>query len=256
MTKEMGFNGVRKHQKVEDPRYLYWADKMGLLVSSETANAYAYDDLYISRMVSEWTEIVNQNYNHPSIVMWIPINESWGVPDLADSRQQYHLRTLYALTRSLDATRLVSDNDGWEHTEMTDLFGIHDYSRSGDILENKYKNLGGAAVPDNARAALVPGARYNGAPVFLSEFGGIASIPPGAKVPEAAWGYAGVEKSAEAALARFRGLYEGIAKASGVIGICYTQLTDVEQEVNGLMTYDRKPKFDLRAIREINLILQ
>jgi beta-galactosidase/beta-glucuronidase len=258
MTKEMGFNGVRKHQKVEDPRYLYWADKLGLLVSGESANAYEYDDLYVSRMIGEWIEIVQRDYNHPSIIMWTPLNESWGVPDLADPRQQYHLRTLYTLTHSLDSTRLVSDNDGWEHTEMTDLLGLHDYARTGDILRAKYKNAGtpGAPVPANARAALAPGIRYNGSPMFLSEFGGIAWIPPGAQVPESAWGYAGVEKSPESALERLRGLYEGIAATPAFIGICYTQLTDVEQEINGLMTYDRKLKFDASRLREINGLLQ
>ena len=257
-TKEMGFNGVRKHQKVEDPRYLYWADKMGLLVSGETANAYKFDDQYVSRMIAEWAEIVDRDYNHPSVIMWIPINESWGVPDLSDSRQQFHLRTLYSLTRSLDATRLVSDNDGWEHTEMTDLEGLHDYARTGDILREKYKDLGkpGMPVPDNARGALAPGVEYNGAPFFLSEFGGIAWIPPGAKVPGESWGYAGVEKSPEEALARLRGLYEAIARTPGFMGICYTQLTDVEQEVNGLMTFDRKLKYDARTLREINGLLQ
>lgn len=257
MTKEMGFNGVRKHQKVEDPRYLYWADKMGLLVSGESANAYRYDDLYVSRMIQEWTEIVNRDYNHPSIIMWIPLNESWGVPNLADTRQQYHLRTLYSLTKSLDQTRLVSDNDGWEHTEMTDLMGLHDYARTGDILRSKYKNAGkpGVALPDNARAALAPGVAYNGAPLFLSEFGGIAWIPPGAKVPKESWGYAGVEKSSEDALARLRGLYEAIGDTPGFIGICYTQLTDVEQEVNGLLTYDRKLKFDAPTISGINALI-
>ncbi len=258
MTKEMGFNGVRKHQKVEDPRYLYWADKLGLLVSGETANAYEYDDLYVSRMIGEWIEIVERDYNHPSIIMWTPVNESWGVPDLTDSRQQYHLRTLYALTRSLDSTRLVNDNDGWDHTEMTDLLGLHDYARTGDILRTKYKNAGtpGAPVPPNARAALLPGVRYNGAPMFLSEFGGIAWIPPGAQVPEASWGYAGVEKSSASAVARLRGLYEGIAATPAFIGVCYTQLTDVGQEINGLMTYDRKLKFDAAQLREINGLLQ
>jgi beta-galactosidase/beta-glucuronidase len=257
-TKAMGFNGVRKHQKVEDPRFLYWADKMGLLVSGESANAYRYDDLYVARMIAEWAEIVACDYNHPSIIMWIPLNESWGVPDLADARQQFHLRTLYSLTKSLDATRLVSDNDGWEHTEMTDLLGLHDYARSGDILRKKYDGAGkpGAPPPDNSRTALAPGARYNGAPLFLSEFGGIAWIPPGTKTPEESWGYAGVEKTADDALARLRGLYEAIAATPGFIGICYTQLTDVEQEVNGLMTYDRKPKFDVRQLSQINALLQ
>src|SRR5262249_38120957 len=160
-------------------------------------------------------------------------------------------RSLYSLTRSLDATRLVSDNDGWEHTEMTDLMGLHDYARNGDILREKYKDAGkpGAPLPDNARSALAPGVRYTGSPLFLYEFSGIAWIPPDAKVPQESWGYSGVEKSPADALARLRGLYEAIAK-TGFIGICYTQLTDVEQEVNGLMTYDRKPKFDAKTLRE------
>lgn len=258
MTKEMGFNGARKHQKLEDPRYLYWADKMGLLVSSEMANAQRFDEAYVDRFTREWIEAMERDYNHPSIIMWIPINESWGVPNLHDSRQQDHLRALYALTRSLDPRRLVIDNDGWEHTEMTDLFGIHDYARDGSILERKYQNLGkpGAGVPDNARAALAAGNRYNGSPVFLSEFGGIAYIPAGQQVPAESWGYSGVEKDANAALARLQSLYEAIARIPGFMGICYTQLTDVEQEVNGLLTYDRKPKFDSKRLREINSMLR
>ena len=128
MTKEMGFNGARKHQKLEDPRFLYWADQMGLLVSSEMANAYLFDEEYVARFTREWMEAVERDYNHPSIIMWVPINESWGVPNLRDPRQQNHLRALYTLTKSLDATRLVIDNEGWEHTDMTDLFAIHDYT--------------------------------------------------------------------------------------------------------------------------------
>ncbi|MBI3666580.1 MAG: glycoside hydrolase family 2, partial [Acidobacteria bacterium] len=157
LTKEMGFNGARKHQKLEDPRYLYWADKMGLLVSSEMANAYLYDDVYAVAFTREWIEAVERDYNHPSIIIWAPINESWGVPDLRDPRQQQHLKSLYALTRSLDSTRLVIDNEGWEHTDSTDLFALHDYIRSGELLYEKYKSLGPANVLNNHRAALVPG---------------------------------------------------------------------------------------------------
>lgn len=256
--KEMGFNGARKHQKIEDPRFLYWADKLGFLVSSEIANAYRYDSTYVERITQEWIEAVERDYNHPSIVMWVPINESWGVPDLADVRQQFHLRSLYALTHSLDPTRLVIDNDGWEHTEATDLFAIHDYVPTGEELQKKYKDLGNPAapVPNNARSVLAPGVKYNGTPFYLSEFGGIAYIPPGSAVPTEAWGYSGVEKTQEAALGRLRGLYEGIAKVPAIVGICYTQLTDVEQEINGLLTNDRKPKFDVKAVREINDILR
>ncbi len=252
MTKEMGFNGARKHQKVEDPRFLYWADRMGFLVSGEMANAYTYDEDYAARFTREWIEAVERDVNSPSVIVWAPLNESWGTPDLSDPRQQAHLKALYQLTHSLDGSRPVIDNEGWEHTDQTDLFAIHDYARTGDMLLEKYKDVGkpGAGVPDNALPALAPGYQYNGSPVYLSEFGGIAFIPPGHQVPKQAWGYSGVEKTAEAALERMRGLYEAIGRLK-FAGLCYTQLTDVEQEINGLMTYDRKPKFDAKAVREI-----
>jgi beta-galactosidase/beta-glucuronidase len=258
MTKAMGFNGARKHQKLEDPRYLYWADKLGLLVSSEMANAYLFDESYVQRFTREWTEAVERDYNHPSIILWVPINESWGTPNLRDPRQQQHLRAMYTLTRSLDNTRLVIDNDGWEHSDLTDLFAIHDYARDGDLLREKYKNLGkpGAGVPDNARTALAPGFAYNGSPVVLSEFGGISYIMPGQKAPEGSWGYAGVEPDQKAAFGRLSSLWFGIRDTLHFAGICYTQLTDVEQEINGLMTYDRKLKFDAEAIKKLNDMLQ
>jgi len=250
----MGFNGARKHQKLEDPRFLYWADRMGFLVSSEMANAYLFDDAYVERFTREWMEAVNRDYNHPSIIIWAPLNESWGVPNLSDSRQQNHLKALYTLTRSLDRTRLVIDNEGWEHVDMTDLFALHDYARTGELLYEKYKDLGkpGVRTPDNGRAALAPGYTYNGSPFYLSEFGGIAFIPPGHEVPKESWGYSGVERTADSALERLRGLYSAIARVPAWAGLCYTQLTDVEQEINGLMTYDRKPKFDVRVVKEIN----
>jgi beta-galactosidase/beta-glucuronidase len=253
-SQAMGFNGARKHQKVEDPRFLYWADKLGYLVSGEMANAYQYDDQYVARFTREWLEVLERDINHPSIIMWIPINESWGTPNLRDKRQQAHLKANYWLTKSLDPSRLVIENDGWEHVDTTDVFGIHDYARTGDMIAKKYAVLDNptARIPDNSRAALVPGYEYNGSPIFLSEFGGIAYRAPGSPVPEGAWGYSGVEKTPEDALARLKGLYEAIAKVPRIIGVCYTQLTDVEQEINGLLTYDRKPKFDVNAIKAIN----
>jgi beta-galactosidase/beta-glucuronidase len=251
MTKAMGFNGARKHQKVEDPRFLYWADKMGFLVSGEMANAYEFDDRYVQRFTNEWIEAVERDYNHPSIIIWNPINESWGVPDLRDPRQQQHLRAMYTTTKSLDSTRLVIDNEGWEHTDMTDLFAIHDYAPNGPELESKYKDaLKTGLIPRNGREALAPGYSYNGTPLYLSEFGGIAYIPPGTKTAADAWGYAGVEKTEQAALDRFRSIFAGISRLP-FAGLCYTQLTDVEQEINGLMTYDRKPKFPVEKVKEI-----
>jgi beta-galactosidase/beta-glucuronidase len=263
LAKEMGFNGARKHQKVEDPRYLYWADRLGFLVSGEMPNAYVFTDEYVSRMTREWMEALLRDRNHPSIVIWAPLNESWGVPNLRDPRQQAHLKELYWLTHTLDDSRLVIDNEGWEHTDATDVFAIHDYARTGDVLLERYKGLGsaqalapGTPIPSAGTPVLVAGYRYNGSPVYLSEFGGIAFVPPGHQVPGDAWGYAGVEKSVESALERMRGLYAAIARIPAFAGVCYTQLTDVEQEVNGLLTNDRKPKFDTKAVRDINDLLR
>lgn len=257
-TLAMGFNGARKHQKVEDPRYLYWADRRGLLVSGEIGNAYVFDETYAARFTQEWLEVVARDVNHPSVIMWLPINESWGTPDLSSPQQQQHLKALYAATKSLDPTRLVNDNDGWEHVDTTDLFGLHDYARTGAELSEKYRDLGrpGVPVPPNARAALAPGFTYNGTPFWLSEFGGIAYIAPGSNVPADAWGYSGVEPERAVALARLRGLYEALAKLPAFAGICYTQLTDVEQEINGLLTYDRRPKFEASSIKALNDLLK
>jgi beta-galactosidase/beta-glucuronidase len=259
ITKELGFNGVRKHQKVEDPRYLYWADKLGLMVSGEMANAYLFDGEAVGRMTREWTEVVKRDYNHPCIVMWVPVNESWGVPNLADARQQAYVRALYHLTKALDDTRLVIDNDGWQHTDVTDLFAIHDYTPTGEQFYHRFEKIGeeGVPLPLYGKMYVAPGNRYNGSPIFLSEFGGIGYIPSGhmEHVPENSWGYSGIERDAESALKRLRGLYEAIARIPQIAGICYTQLYDVEQEVNGLLTYDRSPKFDPRQIREINALL-
>lgn len=257
-AKDLGFNGVRKHQKVEDPRFLYWADRLGLLVAAEMANAYLFNDEAVARMTREWIEVVARDYNHPSIIIWTPVNESWGVPNLSDRRQQAHLKALYYLTKSLDDTRLVIDNDGWEHTEVTDLFAIHDYTRTGKEFQLRFQNITeGLPLPLYGKLYVAPGHRYNGSPILLWEFGGVGYVLPEDRttVPENSWGYSGVEIDHDAAMARIRGLYEAIARLPQISGICYTQLYDVEQEVNGLMTYDRRMKFDPQAIREINSLL-
>ncbi len=254
IIQSMGFNGVRKHQKVADPRFLYWADKRGLLVSGEIADAYEFTAEEVDRFTREWMDAVERDINHPSIIIWNAINESWGVPDLKDVRQQAYLKELYQLTHTLDSTRLMIDNEGWEHTDQTDLFAIHDYEKSGDVLYNRYKDVtsSSSTVPKNHRDAILPGYRYNGSPLYLSEMGGIAFIPEGANVPSESWGYSGVEKTQQAALDRLTQLFQGIARLNNLAGICYTQLTDVEQEVNGLATYDRKPKFPAEKVKALN----
>jgi beta-galactosidase/beta-glucuronidase len=244
MTKAFGLNGARKHQKVEDPRWLYWCDKMGFIVWGEMANAYDFSEEYVERFSQEWQEVIARDYNHPSIVAWVPINESWGARQILTSAvQQEHVKSLYHLTRSLDSSRLVVDNDGWEHTDQTDLFTLHDYARTGEELLAKYKVLESdpARVPRNGREALAFGYKYNGTPFMMTEFGGIA-YRAGTPLAENEWGYSGIEPTKEKMLARLNGLIVALRANSAIAGYCYTQLTDVEQEINGLMTYDRKPK--------------
>jgi beta-galactosidase/beta-glucuronidase len=249
LAKEMGFNGARKHQKVEDPRWLFWADTLGFLVWGEMANAYQYSTGYVRRMTAEWQEAVMRDYNHPCIVAWVPMNESWGVPDLASDRSQTeHLLALYHLTRSLDPTRPVVSNDGWEHA-ITDLCTIHDY-RDAEALARSYTTPESAVAAEPAnRPVYVPGYAYRGEPILITEFGGIAfsAEESGAE----GWGYS-IVADADEFLERYESIVEALLRSSSVQGFCYTQLTDVEQEINGLLTYDRNPKVDPARVREIN----
>ena len=244
LAKAMGFNGARKHQKVEDPRWLYWADTLGFLVWGEMANAYQYSPDYVRRITKEWQEAVRRDYNHPCIVAWVPMNESWGVPELdTDPAQVDHLLTLYHLTRSLDRTRLVVSNDGWEHA-LTDLCTIHDYGGADDLVRRYATPESSVSAQPAKRPIYAPGHGYRGEPILISEFGGIAFSGEGG------WGYTTVS-DAEEFLERYEGLITALLQSETVQGFCYTQLTDVEQEVNGLLTYDRKPKADLARIRKI-----
>jgi beta-galactosidase/beta-glucuronidase len=245
LAKEMGFNGARKHQKVEDPRWLFWADTLGFLVWGEMANAYQYSPAYVRRLTAEWQEAVIRDYNHPCIVAWVPMNESWGVPNLASDRSKTeHLLALYHLTRSLDPTRSVVSNDGWEHA-ITDLCTIHDY-RDAEALAKSYATPESAVAAEPAdRPVYVPGYAYRGEPILITEFGGIAYSGD-----EEGWGYSTVAGGDEF-LERYEALIAALLRCQPVQGFCYTQLTDVEQEVNGLLTYDRKPKANLDLIREI-----
>jgi beta-galactosidase/beta-glucuronidase len=248
LAKEMGFNGARKHQKVEDPRYLFWADTLGLLVWGEMANAYQYSPDYVRRMTAEWQEAVTRDYNHPCIVAWVPMNESWGVPNLAcEPDQTEHLLALYHLTRSLDQTRPVVSNDGWEHA-LTDLCTIHDYRDSNALREGYETPESAVAARPANRPVYVPGYAYRGEPILITEFGGVAFS--GEEAGAEGWGYSTVA-GAEEFLERYESMIEALLHCGPVQGFCYTQLTDVEQEVNGLLTYDRRPKAPPERIRGI-----
>jgi beta-galactosidase/beta-glucuronidase len=245
LAREMGFNGARKHQKIEDPRWLYWADTLGFLVWGEMANAYTYSPGYVRRITTEWQEAVRRDHNHPCIVAWVPMNESWGVPELdSDPRQVEHLLAMYHLTRSLDRSRLVVSNDGWEHA-LTDLCTIHDYGGADDLSSRYATPVSSVSARPAGRPIYAPGYRYRGEPVLISEFGGMAFSGE-----EGGWGYSTVA-DAEEFLQRYEALITALLQSETVQGFCYTQLTDVEQEVNGLLTYDRNPKADPARIRKI-----
>lgn len=246
---EYGYNGVRKHQKTEDERFYYWADVMGLLVWCEAPSFYEFHDRAIRHFTTEWSDIVKQFYNHPSVITWVPFNESWGIPRiLCDKKQQAFTEAIYYLTKSLDQTRPVVSNDGWEHTR-SDIITFHDYAELGQLLlkhwEDPEGNLAGRHSFNGERYAFA-GSSYEGQPVMISEFGGIAYGKD-----EDAWGYGTAEVSESCYLERLSGLTDAMAQLNFICGYCYTQLTDVEQEQNGHMDMAHRDKIDPQKIRNI-----
>jgi beta-galactosidase/beta-glucuronidase len=250
LAKEMGFNGVRKHQKIESPRYLYWADRLGLLVWEEMPSAYRFTRTAIRRLVQEWTEAIERDYSHPCIVVWVPFNESWGVPELPSVRQHRHaVEALYHLTKTLDPTRPVIGNDGWEST-ATDIIGIHDYDCDAQHIAQRYgAEMDPAQLFDRrrpgGRVLTLDGYPHRGQPIMLTEFGGIAYAPR--RKREGTWGYSEA-RSAREFSRLFGELLEAVITSPLFSGFCYTQFADTFQEANGLLTADRKPKLQLEEI--------
>ncbi|WP_125604932.1 glycoside hydrolase family 2 protein [Lapidilactobacillus bayanensis] len=254
LSKEMGFNGCRKHQKIEDPRFLYWADKLGYLVWEEVASVPYYSEKSASRLIDAWKEAIERDYNHPSIIMWVPLNESWGVDQIHNSQQQQHFsESLYHMVHALDTTRLVQSNDGWDIT-TTDVVAIHNYSHGVNKESREYQDYVETLSTREALISHAPGSwdifakgfSYQGQPIVLSEFGGIGFDSS----REDGWGYT-TANNAQEYLSELQRILKAVAKSKGLWGYCYTQLTDVEQEVNGLLTYSREPKADLKEINKI-----
>lgn len=252
LAKELGFNGVRVHQKVEDPRFLYWCDRLGLLVWSEMANAYVFSPNAVERLTREWMEVVTRDYSHPCIALWVPLNESWGIPDVArDPSQRHYVQTLYHLTKTLDPTRPVIGNDGWEHV-ITDIYSVHDYSFEGSILRERYGSREAVErtlneVQPHYRTLALPGYQRSNEPIMITEFGGISYRPQ----PGEPWHGYGTITTREDFLSKYRDLVDAILDSPAVAGFCYTQLTDTGQETNGLLTANREPKLDPAAVRRI-----
>ena len=250
LVKAMGFNGVRKHQKIEAPGFLYWADVMGLLVWEEMPSAYRFNRTSIERLTSEWMEVIKRDASHPCIVAWVPFNESWGVPDLPDSpAQRHYVQALYHLTKTLDPTRPVVGNDGWESV-ATDIIGVHDYDSNPDRIAHRYgademlPRLFKSERP-GGRMLLIGSQASGDQPVMLTEFGGITF----ASDRDRTWGYSRAEDGL-AFSTQYTKLLEAVRSATILAGFCYTQFTDTYQEANGLLFADRTPKIPIEQIRK------
>lgn len=253
LTKEMGFNGARKHQKVEDERFYYWCDVLGLLVWSEMPSPYVFGDDMVVNFMEEWQQVVRMHYNHPSVITWTPVNESWGVQKiLTNKKQQNFTEAIYHLTKSLDNTRPVIVNDGWEHT-VSDIITLHDYEEKAEVLYRRYmcnreEILANQTSHNRAKMAFANGYEYKGQPVIISEYGGAAYSDKA----QGAWGYGNGVQNEQALLKRIDEVTTAIRRLPYVCGYCYTQTTDVQQEVNGLLDMRRNSKVDKNAIFEIN----
>ena len=247
-----GYNGLRKHQKIEDEKFLYWADVKGLLVWSEMAAAYEFNDDAVTKFTAEWMEVVRQNYNHPSIITWTPFNESWGVPKIkTEKAQQAFTESIYYLTKSYDQNRPVVVNDGWEHT-ISDIITLHDYVEKGEEFLERYGDyieeiLDNEIFHNLHRSAFADGYKYRGQPILLSEYGGIAF-----NNEEKGWGYGNKVNTKEDYIKRFDSITTAIKQIEAICGFCYTQVTDVQQEINGIMDMDRNFKVEPEILKEIN----
>ncbi len=239
-----GFNGARLHQKVFEPRFLYWADKLGYLVWGEFPNwGFNYKPENYANYINEWTEVLQRDHNHPAIIGWCPFNESGGE---AGELQQI----IWNETRAIDPTRPVLETSGWTHTiPQAEVRDAHDYNQVPASFKQRWMDFfanGGDTlrVPARYGVSTASANKDIGVPFMVSEFGGIGWNTEGG------WGYGSGPKTLEEFYARYDGLCSALLDNPDIFGFCYTQLTDVEQEHNGLYYYDRRPKFDLKRLHD------
>jgi hypothetical protein len=253
VIKSLGFNAARIHQKVEDPRFLYWCDRLGLMIWGETAGAYEFNALAVGRLTREWVDILRSSTSHPCVITWVPLNESWGVQHGAHSESQrsYGL-ALANLTRALDPSRPVISNDGWEHTD-SDIWTFHDYEDSGEILRERYGTRASIDAmirgigPAGRRMSVMPDPDTS-RPVMLTEFGGISYAP--GTVFDDSWGYSAATNAVDFQ-DRLTSILDAVNASAHLSGFCYTQITDTRQETNGLCDENRKPKLPAETMAAI-----
>lgn len=250
LIKNLGFNGVRMHQKIEEPLFYYHADRLGLLVWLEMPSPYDFNPREVSNFTNEWLNIVKQHFNHPSIIAYVPFNESWGIRNVYSIQEQQNFANgIYSLTKAIDPTRIISTNDGWEFVNNTDIYGIHSYFSNADEFSKDFYDIEVAIKSGmKNRPLLSKGVEYKNKPVFISEFGGTAFSQDSTGEN---WGYNENASGKDEFLDIISTQVRTILSIPNVAGYCYTQLTDVYQEVNGLLDSDRNPKADMNMLCEI-----
>lgn len=247
-----GFNGARLHEKVFEPLFLYHCDKLGYMVWGEYPNwglDVSQPESFLT-VLPEWMEALKRDFNHPAIIGWCPLNETW---DAKNGTQQDNrvLEQLYYMTKYYDETRPCIDTSGNYHT-ITDIFDLHDYDGNVEEFKSHYADFESKGTFYNRFADRHT---YGGQPVFISEYGGIglaAQISKNDDSKTIAWSYGQGAQSIQEYIDRYRGLTDVLLDNKCINGFCYTQLYDVEQEQNGIYTYEREPKLDIEIIRKIN----
>ncbi len=249
-----GFNGARLHEKVFEPRFLYHADRMGYIVWGEYPDwgTCGFNNGALNELIAEWTEVMQRDFNHPSIVMWCPMNEQIGY--MKNKYDKRAAEVIYKITKAADSTRPCIDTSGGCHS-LTDIFDIHDYEQNTETFFKRYSPLAadGECCTDGCDPKGMPFftdfyTYKKGTPVCMSEYGGMKWPPE----KSGGWGYGDDLKTEEDFINRYRCLTEQLLFNKNMFGFCYTQLYDVEQEQNGLYTYDREPKFDMNIFKKIN----
>lgn len=259
-----GFNGARLHEKVFESRFLYHCDRLGYLVWGEYPNwgLEHKNPLATEIYLNEWSEAVERDFNHPSIIGWCPFNETWGYFEYKEKNAL--ISSIYKLTKLLDPTRPCIDTSG-NHRIISEIYDIHDYDQNVDSYKKRWDDFTELAKTGSVPAdhefftsgTPRPGGdgmrpffqqAYDNQPIFISEYGGIRWADSSVN----GWGYGNAPATLEEFFARYKGLTEAMLNNKEIFGFCYTQLYDIEQEVNGLYTYERKEKFDINLIKEIN----
>jgi len=247
---DFGFNGARKHQKLEDDRFMYYCDVLGYLLWCEMASMYDLNPTSKLIFEREWMLEVEQEYNHPSIITWTPFNESWGIFYIKNNKDtQDFVNYIYKKTKEYDPYRFVITNDGWEHT-ISDILTMHHYEQDGDKLNSYYNTVEKCTAEiweSHHKGAFADGYSYKGQPIMVSEFGGTAFVDNN----KSNWGYGTAVTNKEEYANRLTSLFESLQKIPFIVGYCFTQVSDVQQEVNGLVYGDRTPKIDPSILKKV-----